>query len=84
MSHHVLHPCPKNAYPVSSAVFPHLTQRAFVWMQNLEQKRNIDWDERLELLIEILSLTGNPGYECIIGVSGGKDSYFQVHFVKEN
>ena len=25
----------------------------------------------------------SSGYECVIGVSGGKDSYFQVHFVKE-
>ena len=49
-----------------------------------EQKKNIDWDERLKFLNEEIDPYRKPsGYECIIGVSGGKDSYYQVHFVKE-
>ena len=49
-----------------------------------EQKNNIDWDERLSFLLDDIEAYRKPsGYECVIGVSGGKDSYYQVHFVKE-
>ncbi|WP_245252689.1 N-acetyl sugar amidotransferase [Methylobacterium sp. PvR107] len=49
-----------------------------------EQKKTIDWDERLEELLEIVEPYRKPsGYECVIGVSGGKDSYYQAHFVIE-
>lgn len=48
------------------------------------QKKQIDWDERLRLLLEeVEPYRRSSGYECIIGVSGGKDSYYQAHFVKE-
>jgi N-acetyl sugar amidotransferase len=48
------------------------------------QKPDIDWDERLEWLLELVEPYRRPnGYECIVGVSGGKDSYYQTHFVKE-
>jgi len=48
-----------------------------------DQKADIDWDERLEMLLEIIEpYRRSSGYECIVPVSGGKDSYFQVHFVK--
>ncbi len=49
-----------------------------------DQKKTIDWDERLKWLIdEVEPYRRSSGYECVIGVSGGKDSYYQVHFVKE-
>ena len=49
-----------------------------------KQKLNIDWKERLEWLLEdIEPYRKSSGYECVIGVSGGKDSYYQTHFVKE-
>ena len=49
-----------------------------------DQKKRIDWDERLEwLLDDVEPFRSSSGYECVIGVSGGKDSYFQTHFVKE-
>ena len=48
------------------------------------QKKDIDWDERLKWLLEdIEPYRKSSGYECVIGVSGGKDSYYQAHFVKE-
>ena len=53
---------------------------------NIDQKNEIDWNERRERLQKILaeyrSVNGN-NYDCIIPVSGGKDSYFQVHTIKE-
>ena len=49
-----------------------------------DQKKDINWDERLSLLMEELEpYRRSSGYECVIGVSGGKDSYYQVHFVKK-
>lgn len=49
-----------------------------------EQKKNIDWNERLKILLEeVEPYRRSSGYECVIGVSGGKDSYYQTHFVRE-
>ncbi len=48
------------------------------------QKKNVNWEDRLKLLLQDVEKYRKPsGYECIIPVSGGKDSYYQVHFVKE-
>ena len=47
----------------------------------------IDWDERNEELKEVIAFgkaNNHSGYDCIIGVSGGKDSTRQALFVKEN
>jgi len=49
----------------------------------------IDWDERAEMLQEILdeakSLAKERGnhHDCIIPISGGKDSHYQVWLLKE-
>lgn len=47
----------------------------------------IDWDERKEELKEVIAFGkahNHSGYDCIIGVSGGKDSTRQALYVKEN
>ena len=47
---------------------------------------NIDWDERSEQLKNIVKWAkehSNFGYDCIIGVSGGKDSLRQALFARE-
>ncbi|MBW8001704.1 MAG: N-acetyl sugar amidotransferase [Planctomycetes bacterium] len=53
-----------------------------------ESRQTIDWSEREKLLREILAEykqkakeAGNP-YDCIIPVSGGKDSHYQVYLMK--
>lgn len=46
----------------------------------------VDWDERERELAEIVAFGrshNHSGYDCIIGVSGGKDSLRQAIFVKE-
>lgn len=46
----------------------------------------IDWDERKDELNEIIAFGrahNKSGYDCIIGVSGGKDSSRQALYVKE-
>ena len=54
--------------------------------QNNERKKTIDWDSRMKEL-EVLCdkyRREKPGqYDCIIAVSGGKDSHYQVHIMKE-
>jgi N-acetyl sugar amidotransferase len=46
----------------------------------------IDWEERVEELAEVKAFgkaNSHSGYDCIIGVSGGKDSTRQALYVKE-
>jgi N-acetyl sugar amidotransferase len=54
-----------------------------------ESKNSIDWKQRKSKLNEIAdwakteSEKRNVAYDCVIGVSGGKDSTFQAFYVKE-
>jgi N-acetyl sugar amidotransferase len=53
-----------------------------------ESRQEIDWRERERMLRELLHEYGGRAralgsqYDCIIPVSGGKDSHFQAHIVK--
>ena len=41
----------------------------------------LDWDERRAMLREIADSYRNPsGYDVLIPVGGGKDSYYQTHY----
>ena len=54
--------------------------------QNHEKKKTINWNERFEELKKLCDKyrRNTPGvYDCIIAVSGGKDSHYQVHVMKE-
>lgn len=54
--------------------------------QNNERKKDVDWDARMEELKKLCDRyrREQPGqYDCIIAVSGGKDSHYQVHVMKE-
>jgi len=51
-----------------------------------EQKPDIDWDERAEWLQELVEEYRSPdgsNYDCMIPVSGGKDSWFQTYYVTQ-
>ena len=53
---------------------------------NLEKKTEVNWPLREQELRELLTRYQNPdpkGYDCVIPVSGGKDSTWQVHTIKE-
>lgn len=50
-----------------------------------ESLKNVDWQERKQELEEIVKFgkqNNQSGYDCIIGVSGGKDSTRQALYVK--
>jgi N-acetyl sugar amidotransferase len=48
-------------------------------------KSRIDWEDRAEELRELVGeyRTGGSDYDCIIPVSGGKDSHFQTYYVTQ-
>lgn len=51
-----------------------------------ENKNNIDWEKRFEelkILCNKYRGMNGDGYDCMIAVSGGKDSHFQVYMMKE-
>lgn len=50
-----------------------------------ESKKTIDWDARKKELQDIADWAkenSNCSYDCVIGVSGGKDSHYQVWYAK--
>ncbi len=47
-------------------------------------KDKINWMEREDLFVELIDEYRNPeGYDCLLPVSGGKDSYFAAHIAKK-
>ena len=52
-----------------------------------EKNRGIDWAQREKEFHEIIKYYKRPigeiGYDCLIPVSGGKDSTYQAYFMKE-
>lgn len=52
--------------------------------RHYENRENIDWDSRWKELEQLCDkYRRDDGYwDCVIAVSGGKDSYFQIHTLK--
>jgi N-acetyl sugar amidotransferase len=51
-----------------------------------EEKDSLDWSDRwlrLEQLVRPYRSRGGTTYDCIVPVTGGNDSYFIVHLVKQ-
>lgn len=55
--------------------------------QSYENRKNIDysarWEEFKVLCDKYRGMNGPNGYDCMIAVSGGKDSHFQTYIMKE-
>lgn len=54
--------------------------------RHMETKKQIDWGTRLEELRKLCDkYRGSRGdyYDCMVPVSGGKDSHFQIYMMKE-
>ena len=53
---------------------------------NYEKQKTTNWDARFkefEILCNKHRNSNGNGYDCAIAVSGGKDSHFQVYYMKE-
>src|SRR3972149_2748046 len=77
--------CTKCVYPASAAVKLTFDENGVCsGCRVAEEKKKIDWDKRSKMLKDLAQKyrARNWGnYDCIIPVSGGKDSYFQTHYV---
>lgn len=68
---------------------PHITfdnKGVCIACQNHEKKKSVNWDarfEELKVLCDKYRRKNGGVYDCIIAVSGGKDSHYQVHVMKE-
>lgn len=53
--------------------------------QSYDQKKDIDWNARYETLGKLLNYYKSLGndYDCIVPISGGKDSTYQLHLVTQ-
>ncbi len=55
--------------------------------QSYDNRKNTNYDLRFEELKKLCDkyrrMNGPNGFDCMIAVSGGKDSHFQVHVMKE-
>ncbi|MCK6419172.1 MAG: N-acetyl sugar amidotransferase [Alphaproteobacteria bacterium] len=48
-----------------------------------EQKMQLNWSEREAMLQEVLNkYRGKGDYDCLVAISGGKDSAWQMHMIK--
>ena len=78
--------CKKCVLPSSSAISVEFNKDGVCSACNTSaQVEEIDWDRRLRQFKKLLNSYKNDNgenYDCLIPVSGGKDSYFQVHIIK--
>lgn len=76
--------CAKCVYPSASAVKLSFDEHGVCSGCRVSaQKQEIDWAERQQRLREIVEhyrSQDGSNYDCIIPVSGGKDSHFQTHY----
>jgi len=50
-----------------------------------DYRKTIDWNKRWKELVKLCNKYRRDDgyYDCVIGVSGGKDSYYQIYIMKE-
>lgn len=78
--------CKNCTYPSSSAVPLEFNEEGICsGCLTSNEKSTIDWNRRKRLFENLLEeyKSQDHYYDCIIPVSGGKDSYWQIHLIKE-
>lgn len=78
--------CSKCVYPMETAVGMHFDDQAVCsGCRYFEELDKTDWVEKRKELDDLLApyKNSNRPYDCIIPVSGGKDSHYQTHLIRE-
>src|SRR5437867_6449553 len=77
--------CTRCVYPSSAATPLTFDERGVCsGCRVADQKKQIDWDLRSQWLRDLVAeYRSTNNYDVVIGVSGGKDSYYQVHVARE-
>jgi N-acetyl sugar amidotransferase len=80
-----LHYCSRCVYPSSSAASLTFDESGVCsGCRVAEQTVNINWPERWAMFCDLVDQYRTPkNYEVVIGVSGGKDSYFLAHLARK-
>ena len=76
--------CKKCLYPNTKPQLEFNDEGVCSACTNFNDKSNINWEEKRQELEEVLKKFSNQNennYDCIIPVSGGKDSFFQTYFI---
>ncbi len=78
--------CSNCVYPASSAVPLAFDENGICSGCRTSSERGVvNWEERkqkFKVLVEQYRSKDGSNYDCLIPVSGGKDSYFQIHVIK--
>ena len=77
--------CSKCTYPIIAVNLAMSDENVCSGCIIHEEKLKIDWSKRVEKFKELLLSykSNNSNYDCIIPVSGGKDSHFQAYYTKK-
>lgn len=79
--------CKQCVYPASSAVPLAFDENGVCsGCRTAGHRVQVDWEKRksmFERMIEEYRSKSGSNYDCIIPVSGGKDSYYQIHIIKK-
>lgn len=79
--------CTRCVYPETSAIKLTFDDRGVCsGCLVAEEREKIDWEpkrKKLDAILEEHRSKDGSNYDCIIPVSGGKDSLFQTHIIKE-
>ena len=77
--------CKKCVYPENAVDFTFNEEGICSGCISKSEIKEINWDQKFSEIKNIFNQYQNKNnYDCIIPVSGGKDSYFQTHFCKKN
>lgn len=78
--------CKKCVYPEISVNISFDEEGVCSGCRVAEERAKINWKERFEIFKELVyshRSKDHSNYDCIIPVSGGKDSHFQTYIIKE-
>ena len=76
--------CSRCVYPATSATALTFDEQGVCsGCRVADQRRDLDWDKRWQDFLDLVDgYRSEANYDIVVPVSGGKDSYYQVHVVR--